>query len=365
MSDRVGSWIEYAPYRWLRMWGVSSVLALAIAGAVAAVLWFFGFAASILVPLILAIVLGVIFAPLVTKLEKWRVPRPLGASLVMILVLTLVVGAIWLTISSIVNQSSTIQTQLESAIQKLGAALAQLNIPQEQLDNVWDAVKQALPSLAEGLSSAVVSGLSSIGAFAFGAFLSLYMLFLVLQDLPVLEEWIGDHVGLPSGLGEGVVSDITASLRGYFVGSTIIAFVTSAIIAIALIIFDVPLVGPIALVTFLLSYIPFFGAIIAGAFATLIALGSGGTTTALAILAVVLISQNVVQMPLQSWALGGALKLHPLVVLVATMLGGLLAGIIGATLGAPLTAMAVRATRRIIEAEKLASASAEAATEGG
>jgi predicted PurR-regulated permease PerM len=45
--------------------------------------------------------------------------------------------------------------------------------------------------------------------------------------------------------------------------------------------------------------------------------------------------------------MGGSLRLHPLVVLVVTMLGGIFGGLVGAALGAPLAAMFVNAGKRI------------------
>jgi len=100
-------------------------------------------------------------------------------------------------------------------------------------------------------------------------------------------------------------------------------------------------------VTFMLSYIPFFGAIVSGAFAVLIALGAGGPQLAIEALVVVLFAQNILQSVVQSWAIGSALSLHPLVVLIATTVGGIFGGLIGGMLGAPVAAMFVRGIQRI------------------
>jgi len=45
--------------------------------------------------------------------------------------------------------------------------------------------------------------------------------------------------------------------------------------------------------------------------------------------------------------MGESLSLHPIVVLVVTMLGGTFGGLLGAALAAPLTALGVRATARL------------------
>jgi predicted PurR-regulated permease PerM len=45
--------------------------------------------------------------------------------------------------------------------------------------------------------------------------------------------------------------------------------------------------------------------------------------------------------------MGDSLNLHPLVVLVVTMLGGIFAGILGAALAAPLAALFINAGKRL------------------
>jgi predicted PurR-regulated permease PerM len=117
-----------------------------------------------------------------------------------------------------------------------------------------------------------------------------------------------------------------------------------------MLIMGIPLALTVALVTFLTCYIPFFGAIISGAFAFMIALSSNGMPTAIALLVIVLLTQNVLQTVINARVMGDSLNLHPLVVLVVTMLGGIFAGILGAALAAPLAALLVNAGKRLAEA---------------
>ena len=126
----------------------------------------------------------------------------------------------------------------------------------------------------------------------------------------------------------------------------------------------VPLAGTVAVVTFLTCYIPFFGAIISGAFAFMVALGSNGLTTAVALLVIVLLTQNVLQTVINARVMGESLNLHPLVVLVVTMLGGIFGGLLGAALGAPLAALFLSAGKRLAAAFSPAAADAVASEEG-
>ena len=110
---------------------------------------------------------------------------------------------------------------------------------------------------------------------------------------------------------------------------------------------DVPLAGTIGVVTFVAAYVPFVGAFVAGAFAVVIALGAQGTTTALIMLVIVILANGLLQNIVQPFAMGAALDLSPLVVLVVTIAAGCLVGMIGLVLAAPLTSAAVHIMREL------------------
>jgi predicted PurR-regulated permease PerM len=81
-----------------------------------------------------------------------------------------------------------------------------------------------------------------------------------------------------------------------------------------------------------------------------VALGAEGLPVALSMLAIVLLANNTIQNLFEPFAFGRSLRLHPLVVLVATTAGTLLFGVMGAILAAPLTSAAVNAVRVLKEA---------------
>ena len=75
-----------------------------------------------------------------------------------------------------------------------------------------------------------------------------------------------------------------------------------------------------------------------------------GMPTAIALLVIVLLTQNVLQTAINARVMGDSLNLHPLVILVVTMMGGIFAGILGAALAAPLAALVINAGRRLSKA---------------
>ena len=92
---------------------------------------------------------------------------------------------------------------------------------------------------------------------------------------------------------------------------------------------------------------PYIGAIVAGAFAVILALGAQGTAVAVAMLVVVLLANGLLQNLFQPFAMGSALGLNPLVVLVVTIGAGCLFGMLGLVLAAPLVSAATKIAREL------------------
>ena len=162
-----------------------------------------------------------------------------------------------------------------------------------------------------------------------------------------MRRWVDRHLGVPQPVAQTITGGVIRSLRGYFRGVTIVAGFNAAVVTLGALVLDVPLAGTIGIVTFVTAYVPFVGAFVAGTFAVVIALGSQGTSTALIMLVIVILANGLLQNILQPFAMGSALDLSPLVVLVVTIAAGCLVGMIGLVLAAPLTSAAVHIMREL------------------
>ena len=332
---------------WLWKAGVRGWLLGGLLVTLSALGWFVAFASGLIVPLILAIVLGVLFVPVVDALKSRRVPAQIGAVVVMLFVIALGVMAMWLTVTGVIAQGQEIVAQVGRGVQAVGDWLETLDLDPALLEQIYQEAEAALPQAVSGVASAFTGGLTSLASFVFGAFLGFFMLYYILVDWQNLSAWLGAHLGVPKDLGEGIVLDSTAAVRQYFKGLTISSIIVAVLIGLAMWLLDLPLAGTIAVVTFITAYVPFLGAIVSGAFAFVVALGAGGLTKAMIVLAVVLITQNVVQTIVQNHYASQELELHPLATLIGTILGGTFGGLLGAMLGAPLLAVFVRTVTRV------------------
>ena len=102
-----------------------------------------------------------------------------------------------------------------------------------------------------------IDRLASLAVFLSFTALSLFFL---LKDAPTIGGWVERHVGLPVPLAHAMLGRIASSLRGYFLGVTIVAAWSALIVGIGPLLLGVPLAGTIAVVTFLGGYIPYLGA---------------------------------------------------------------------------------------------------------
>jgi len=334
---------------WLMSIGIASWMFLGAAGAVVLIAAFIGASSSISIPLILALVIGMISYPLVERMVRRRLPRAAAAAIVIALLVVIMIGVTWVTVAGVISEWPEIQGQVQSGLSQIAAWLSDAGFNVENLKNVLQQASSsgATGGLASSLGHTLASGLSGISALIFGIFIAGLLLYYVLTDFDNIASWIGSHLGVPVDVGAGIVNDAVGALRGYFRATTVTGFVVALVIGVAMLVMGIPLAVPVMLVTFLTCYIPFLGAFISGTFAFLIALASGGIATALAVLAVVLIAQNLIQTVVNTKVMGSSLNLSPIVVLVATMLGGTFGGLLGAALGAPIAALSLSVLKRL------------------
>jgi predicted PurR-regulated permease PerM len=118
-----------------------------------------------------------------------------------------------------------------------------------------------------------------------------------------------------------------------------VGLIDGVFIGIGLAIVGVPLVVPLAFLTFVAAFLPLVGAVVAGILAALVALVTKGVTAALIVVAITLAVQQLEGHVLAPLLLGRAVSLHPVVIILALAAGSILGGIIGAFLAVPIAAV--------------------------
>jgi putative heme transporter len=103
--------------------------------------------------------------------------------------------------------------------------------------------------------------------------LALFMLLYLLKDCDPIADFTTRHAVVPVERARHIVDGLVTAFRGYAWGLTVLGVASAAVVALGAWLLGVPLVGPIAVVSFVTSYVPDLGAFVAGAFAVLIATG--------------------------------------------------------------------------------------------
>jgi len=253
-------------------------------------------------------------------------------------------------IAGVTSQSTGIAHQLSEATTKIEGWLKDLGVSADSARAAKDDADSSTTAAVSTLLHGVSSGLATLSSLVFFAALTALSLFFLLKDGPQIRAWGERHLPIPTPVAHVAVERILQSLRGYFLGVTIIAAFNGVVVGLGALLLGVPLPGTIAAITFIAAYVPYLGAWASGAFAVLVALGGSGPDAAAAMIVVELLANGILQQLVQPFAYGSALGIHPLAVLVTTIAGGALFGAAGLILAAPLTAAAVRISADLAQA---------------
>lgn len=314
---------------------------LGIVAATGAIVVGLGFLRELVIPLVLAMFFAVVFEPAVGWLETRRVPRSVGAAMVIIGLGVVIAGSTAIVVLGVIDQTDEISGRLTEAQVEVQEAIDQSDVG-DYVERVRDSVGAAGPAARDGIGAEIGTFLDSAAGLASGMVLGVVLLYYLLKDgAGLVGSYIERRRPRDRDQAQRIFAQAASSIRGYFRGKTALALAQGIFISVALAIMDVPLAGSVGVVNFIGAYIPFLGAFIGGAFAVLMAISEGGIGLALGALAVVLFTNVVLENVLEPRFLGASLKLHPIVVLLSTVAGGVVAGIAGLILAAPLTSIGI------------------------
>jgi putative heme transporter len=328
--------------QWLRDLGFASWLIAGVGAVLIGATWVAALTSTIVVPVVVAGVIAAVTAPLVSMLQRRGLPRAAGAALVFLGLIVLGIAFAVMIVGGISSQASSITPKLSQGGDKIQGWLQDLGVSADSAQQANSDASGELSKAFHALINGVASGVAALASLAVFLSFTALSLFFFLKDGPTIRSWAERHLGVPRPVGHIVVGRTLQSLRGYFVGVTAVAAFNGIVIGLGALIVGVPQAGTIAVVNFAAAYIPFLGAWAAGAFTVVIALGSQGTDAAIIMAVIVLLANGALQQLVQPIAMGAALGIHPLAVLVVTIASGALFGIVGMVVAAPLVSAAVK-----------------------
>jgi predicted PurR-regulated permease PerM len=328
--------------RAVRSLAVLSAQLLLIVAAVVVVGWVLGRLWVILLPIVLGLLFATVLWPPTRFLRRHHWPPALAAGIVTLLALTLFGGIIAAIAPSVADQVGDLTDQTTSGLQQVQEWVTgpPFNLGEDQVGQAIDNAINSLQDNAQNIAGAALTGATAVGNGLINLVLALILAFFFIKDGPRWVPWLTAQTGPRAAPHVAALSYKTWSTLSEFIKQqALVGFVDAFFIGLGLWILDVPLVLPLAVLTFFGAFIPIIGAFVAGAFAVLIALVDEGFTVALIVFGIVLLVQQIEGNVLQPIIQGRGFNLHAAVVILAVTAGGSLAGITGAFLGVPVAAL--------------------------
>jgi putative heme transporter len=296
----------------------------------------------IVVPVIVALFLATLLVPLVRWLEA-RGWRHIWAVLaVFVGAVLLIAGIVAGFIPLIGNELGTLRQRADEGVAEVQRFIASrpFGLSEEDLNRYLDQARERFTENSTGLTRGAISGVTLIGELITGLILCLFLTFFFVKDSERFTRWILDFAGRPRERHLREIGSRSATaVSGYLRGQATVGLVDGVFIGIGLAVLGVPLVVPLAFLTFVAAFLPLVGAFVAGALAALVALVTKGLTTALLVVGLTVLVQQLEGHLLAPLLLGRAVSLHPVVIILALAAGAILGGIIGAFLAVPIAAV--------------------------
>jgi len=318
---------------------VASGALLVIAGAV--VLAIFYVAKLVLVTLMISIILAFVLEPVVRLLERIRLPRSLGAMLVVLLLAGVVYGGSQL----FYNRAISFMQELPKYSQKIKGVLAHLKQQTDQIEQTTENVlpqagsKKPLPVKVESGpgSSTLTSNLGAVTeivlTMAFIPFLVYFMLSWQEHARKKTVQLFPDKYRTTAYVTLG---QITLMMRSFIAGNFTIAIFLSIGSMIVFAILKLPYFYFLGFISGFLSIMPYLGIILATV--PPLAAGLGVLdSTGVVIVIVTIIGLHVLAMNvLYPKLLGKRLQLNPLAVTISLLIWGWIWGGMGLILAMPI-----------------------------
>lgn len=325
--------------RWLSGWALRFIVL-----AVAAYLLWMGVGAVWVgvLPAMLALLLSTVLNPLVQLFtRKLRLPHTLSVLVTMIGSVS-AIGAIFAVMApSVAGQSQDLYDRGVAGFRTLIRWIEgpPFNVDSTQLNNLINSALAKLQEQISNIASSVASGVSTASSVLATLGIMLVLTFFFLKDGAKFLPWVTKHVGANAGFHFNELFTRTWNTLGGFIrAQAIVSLIDAVFIGAGLMLLNVPLAFVLAVITFLGGFIPIVGAVSAGALSVLVALVSNGPTTALLVLGLIILVQQLEGNVLSPMLQSKAMDLHPAIILLSVAVGGGLFGIVGAFLAVPVAA---------------------------
>ncbi|HUS28142.1 MAG TPA: AI-2E family transporter, partial [Kofleriaceae bacterium] len=301
--------------------------------------------AKVLAPILAALGIAYLLNPVLERLVKAGMSRPLGAGILLVLFVGLIVVGLVTAVSAIVHQVQDVAHDLPRMITNLDVWLKDhfdFGLPED-----WQSylTKENLQHMATGgparaFATAAVGGVLAFVAHAAEFLLVPVFAFYFLVDWPNMLRRIETLV--PPRKRRGIremVAEIDRVVAGWVRGQAIVTSILAVLYAIGFTIVGMPLSVPIGIAVGLLTVIPFVGTLVGALIAAAVTIAGGGSLATLGEVGVVILVLHLLEAGvLTPKIVGHRVGLSESGALFAVVAGGKLLGFVGVVLAVPIAA---------------------------
>jgi predicted PurR-regulated permease PerM len=319
-----------------RMRSVLGVLALLL--GVAAAVEFVVLAQAALTLIAIALFLALALNPGVAFFERRGVRRgtAVGAVYVLALLALALLGLV--LVPPLIDQVTKFVDALPGLVADLTEGHGKLGFLERDY-HVVERVRDATSgngTPVEGAAAPVFSLAKGVATTVIGAILIAFLTLFMLLEGPDWRERIDELVperrrASIERIGAGVYKGVS----GFVIGNLLASFLAGVFVTVVFLVLGVPYAIPVGLFVALIEVVPYIGPLVATVVATGVAL-TEGVAPGLIVLGLLLVYHLVEGHTLRPLIYGRALKLSPLAVLIAILLGIEVAGVLGALVAVPL-----------------------------
>lgn len=342
---------------WVRSAALSGILFLMV-------MYTMYVAASLIMPIALALLLSLVLSPVVRFLARARIPQPLGALGVLLLVAGVMAGGTY----ALAEPAAEWMEKAPSELRQLEARLAWVKEPiqevkaakeqAEEVARVGSGAGAQAAQPAEPSFSLVDSVLSQAPALAYGVAVMLVLLFFLLASGDSLTRKMVEVTPSLEDKKRVVETarDVQTHVSRFLATITVINLCVGVVVALAMYALGVPnplLWGAMLAV---LNYIPYLGVLITMVVVTFVSLLTFDSPVQVLLPAAVIFGVNVVEGQLVTPVLAGRqLSLSPVAVFLSLVVMGWIWGIVGVLIAVPLLATVKLCCERIEPLEPVAT----------
>ena len=318
-----------------------------VAAGVLAALYFSYLIRTVIGLFLIAIFFAVAIAPAVNWLSHRKVPRWVAILLVYLGIAASIFGIGLLIVPPLVTGVESLSSDLPGYVDDL-----RHNQTFREYDDRYH-ITQKLKEQANQLPSKLgdaAGTLRDVTVGVFSRFVQLFSIlvitfFLVKDGQRLLDFFYRQVPETRAQRFRKIASDISDAISGYVFGNFVISVLAGLVTYVTLRILGVPFALPLAILFGFFDLIPLVGATLGGILVGIVVAFVDFPIGLIIWAAVLILYQQVENNLIQPVVYGKAVQLHPLIVIVAILIGAALLGVLGALMAIP-TAAAIQAVVR-------------------